>query len=357
VPVIRSAGEDEAPTALASQSVTSSASGDGDGVILVLGPFPESEREELAAVGKVVVIETTAPADQDIAPYLPHVTAVIARGSAIVSRDIIERAGRLRVIGRTGVGFDRIDVTAATERGIPVVITKNTGAVAVAEGALALAFALAKQLFELDRIVRTGRWAQRDHSIVQDLTGATIGVIGLGRIGREMARMSLGLDMRVLAYDPFVAAGDVPDGVVMCELDVLLGSSEFVSLHVPLTEPTRGMLGRREFDLIRPGAMVINVARGEVIDLDAMYAALQEGRVAGAALDTFEREPPELTHPIYRDPRVILTPHRVGLSVHALKGIFHDVTRQVIRVLEGQPPAADCVVNGEIYASETSETS
>jgi D-3-phosphoglycerate dehydrogenase / 2-oxoglutarate reductase len=272
------------------------------------------------------------PSDADLA----IAAGAIVRAEAVVDAALLDRAPRLRVLARTGVGVDLVDLPAASARGIPVVITPGSGARAVAEGVLALALHLVKRLGPLTQLVREGRWAQRGQVSVGDLEGAAIGIVGYGRIGRRVGELATAFGMRVLAYDPL----DPPPGQVACpDLPELASASDVLTLHVPLTEQTKHLVDATLLERVRPGAVLVNCGRGGLLDLDAALAALESGRLAGVGLDVFDPEPPR-HHPLFDHPNVVLTPHVMGLSRRATAATFADAAGGVLDVLAGRPPAA-----------------
>jgi D-3-phosphoglycerate dehydrogenase / 2-oxoglutarate reductase len=260
----------------------------------------------------------------------------IARADAVVDGDLLERAPRLRVIARTGVGVDLVDLQAASARGITVVITPGSGTRAVAEGVLALALHLVKRLGPLTDLVREGRWAERSKVQVGDLDGATIGIVGYGRIGRRVGELAAAFGMRVLAHDPF---SPPPAEVDRPDLGALAAASDVLTLHAPLTAETRHLVDEAFLARMRPGAVLVNCGRGGLVDLDAALAALQAGRLAGVGLDVFDPEPPR-HHPLFDHPDVVLTPHVMGLTRRATAATFADAARGVLDVLAGRQPAA-----------------
>ncbi len=258
----------------------------------------------------------------------------------------IEKARHLRVIARHGVGVDNVAVEAATRRGIPVLITPRANLRSVAEHVFALALAVSRNLLRADRYVREGRFAERDSLMGRELFGETLGVIGLGRIGEEVARMgAAGFGMRVLGYDPFVdeksarAKGVQP----MSSLGELLPACAFVSVHVPLTEETRGLLGARELGHMRPGSVLVQAARGGVVNEDALVKALRGGPLAGAGIDVFEEEPPPADHPLFSLGNAILSPHTAASTRQAMRRMGLDAARGILDILGGadalSPPA------------------
>jgi phosphoglycerate dehydrogenase-like enzyme len=313
-------------------------------VILAIGPSDELVRERLEAYGPCVEV---AADDRDaIAQHLPGAVAIAARATAVIDAALIDGAPMLRVIGRSGVGVDLVDLEAATARGIPVVITPNAGTGAVAEGALALILHLVKRLGRFTELVRDGGWATREELTLADLDGATLGIVGYGRIGRRLAEIATVLGMRVLAHDPYADRDSVDPPVTLTDLPDLMASADVISLHAPLTAETRGLIGRRALQNVKPGAVLVNCGRGGLLDLDAAYDALRDGRLAGLGLDVFAPEPPE-HHPLFDHPDVVLTPHVMALSRRARRLVFAEMTDGMAEVLAGR--RAPNVANPDVY--------
>jgi D-3-phosphoglycerate dehydrogenase / 2-oxoglutarate reductase len=267
---------------------------------------------------------------------LAAAVGAIARADAVVDAAFLDRTPLLRVIARTGVGVDLVDLEAASARGITVVVTPGSGTRAVAEGVLALALHLVKRLGRLTDLVREGRWAERSRIQVGDLDGATIGIVGYGRIGRRVGELAGAFGMRVLAHDPF---SPPPPEVDCPDLGTLAAASDVLTLHAPLTDQTRHLVDQAFLAGARPGAILVNCGRGGLLDLDAVLAALQTGRLAGVGLDVFDPEPPP-HHPLFDHPDVVLTPHLMGLTRRATAATFADAARGVADVLAGRRPAA-----------------
>jgi len=298
-------------------------------VVVALGPVDPAVVEPILGAHATLV---TDPKPDDVAAAV----GAIARADAVIDAAFLDRAPRLRVIARTGVGVDRVDVETATARGIPVVITPGSGSRAVAEGVLAMALHLVKRLGPLTALVREGRWAQRGGWTVGDLDGATMGIVGYGRIGRRVGELAAGFGMRVLAYDPYRPP---PDDVACADLGELAAASDVVTLHVPLTEQTHHLVDTRFLGRVRPGAVLVNCGRGGLLDLDAALDALNSGRLGGVGLDVFDPEP-AVHHPLFDHPNVVLSPHLTGMTRRAEARTFADAARGVLAVLTGQPPAA-----------------
>jgi D-3-phosphoglycerate dehydrogenase / 2-oxoglutarate reductase len=260
----------------------------------------------------------------------------IARADARVDQALLSQAPRLRVIARTGVGVDLVDVPAATARGIAVVITPDAGAAAVAEGAIGMALHLVKRFGPLTALVRDGRWAQRGTVPVGDLDSATLGVIGYGRIGRRTAHLGAALGMQILAYDPL---NEPPSDVRCADLGDIAARSDVITLHAPLTGQTRHLVDDAFLARVKPGAILVNCSRGALIDTEAVWRALTGGRLSGVGLDVFDPEPPG-HHPLYGHPDVVLTPHLMGLSRRAMAATFSAAAQGVLDVLSGREPQA-----------------
>jgi D-3-phosphoglycerate dehydrogenase len=303
-------------------------------LVLVADPIAE---DGLALLRQHARVEVVAGQPGALERHLDQADALLVRSETRVTSAVLDAAPRLRVIGRAGAGVDTIDVAAATERGIVVVNAPGGNAVAAAEHTLALIFALARRIAAADASMKRGQWA-RGAYMGTELAGKTLGLIGLGRVGGEVSRRALGLDMHVLVYDPYV-----PDeharriGLEPADLEALLKASDFVSLHVPLTEATRGILGEAQIAHLRPSAFVINCARGGLIDEAALLNALDAGRLAGAAVDVFSSEPVRADDPLPRHPKVVATPHLGASTVEAQANVSVQVANEVLAVLDGRP--------------------
>jgi D-3-phosphoglycerate dehydrogenase len=253
-----------------------------------------------------------------------------------VDSELLARTPRLRVVARTGVGVERVDLDAATARGVAVVITPGAGTAAVAEGAIAMAMHLVKRFGRLTTLVRSGQWAARGTVSVGDLSGSVLGVVGYGRIGQRAAVLGAALGMKVLAYDP---VSEPPADVRCADLQDLVSRSDVITLHLPLLESTHHLVGPELLRHVKPGAVLVNCGRGGLTDLDAVYGALQDGRLGGVGLDVFDPEPPE-HHPLFDHPDVVLTPHLMGMSRQASAATFTDAAQGILDVLTGHAPAA-----------------
>jgi D-3-phosphoglycerate dehydrogenase len=255
---------------------------------------------------------------------------------------VIAAAPRCRIVSRIGVGLDNIDVDYCTRHSIPVTNVPNYCTTEVAEHALALLLSLGRKVAFYHQQTQSGRYELQAGPPLRRIEGQTVGIVGLGAIGRKLAEKSAALGMKAIAADP--ERRDPPEGVGFYELDELLPRSDYVSLHAPLTRETRHLIGGRQLTLMKPSAYLVNTARGGLIDHAALAAALEEGRLAGAALDVQETEPPDLSQPPYSDPRVIVTPHAAFLSAESLEELRRRAARQVAARLAGEQP--EHVVNG-----------
>lgn len=261
----------------------------------------------------------------------------------------MEAAPKLRVVAKHGVGLDNIDIPSASARQVAVLWTPEANAEGVAQHAIALMLALANKVKEADAGVRAGRFEERMALGGIEVCERTLGIIGLGRIGRRTARKAaLGLGMHVLAYDPYAdrSAYEGP-AVFVDSLDELLGRADFVTLHVPLTDETHHLIDGERLAQMKPGAYLINTARGAAVDETAVAESLYAGRLAGAAIDVFAQEPPDPSHPLQNAPNALLTPHVAGLSDRALVRVATEAAEGIVDVLQGRPPRSP--VNAEIF--------
>lgn len=265
--------------------------------------------------------------------------AILAR-TAQFPRKVFEAGRKVRVIGRHGVGVDNIDVAACTELGVWVTYAPESNANSVAEHTIGFVVACAHNLVRCDREFRAGNFEIRNQLMGVDLEGKTIGIVGLGRIGRMVARKCLlGLGMKVIGYDPFVSSlPDLPEVVVVKELDRLLADSDFVSLHLPSSKETRGIIGARELSLMKPTAYFINAARGELVVEADLIRVLKERKIAGAALDVFEKEPPGKDNPLMALDNVTLSPHNAALTREAALRMAVHAAMGIDDVLSGRTP-------------------
>lgn len=279
-----------------------------------------------------VVFAGKTPSEDDIVALCRdhNPVAIIVRYSK-VGAAAMDAAPALRVISKHGSGTDTIDKTAAAERGIQVVAAVGVNAAAVAEQALALLLACAKSVVGLDERMRAGHWDKSTHKSLE-LGGKTIGLIGLGAIGRRMAAMANGLDMRVIGFDPY--AKDLPGYIRSVPLDAIWREADVVSLHCPLTDENRGMVNAQTLAQCKPGVILVNTARGGLVDEDALLSAVRTGHVRAAGLDSFAVEPMTAGHPFQQEPRIILSPHIGGVTSAAYVNMGVAAAQNVLTVLD-----------------------
>jgi len=280
---------------------------------------------------------TTGLSESDLAQRLADVDALIVRSETKVTARIFDAAPRLAVVGRAGVGVDNIDVAAATTHGVYVVNAPLGNIVSAAEHTIALALALLRRVAEADRSVRAGEWT-RSKFMGRELRGKTLGLIGIGRVGSEVARRAAGFEMKVIAHDPFATEASArAAGAQLVDLDDLLATADVISLHTPLTDRTRNLIDAPALAKMKRTAVLVNCARGEVVDIAALASALRAGTIAGAALDVYATEPLPADSPIRSAPRTVLTPHIAGSTAEAQVNVAVDVVRQILDVLDGHP--------------------
>lgn len=315
--------------------------------VLVVGHVHEAGLARLRASGlEVVTLDERATAA--LPEALAEAQAVIVRTAALPG-PLIAAAPRLRVIAKHGVGYDNIDVVAATARRIPVTVTATANAVSVAEFAFAQMLHLAKPSAQMDAALRAGDWAARTRLLPIELAGKTLLVVGFGRIGSRVARRALAFEMRVLVVDPFVSPERIRSQG--CEpavsLEAALPEADIVTLHCPLGPETRGLIGAAQLALLRPHACLVNTARGGLVDEAALVAALHAGRLAGAALDVMAHEPPAADDPLLGAPRLLLSPHVAGVTRESTLRMALEAADNVLAALDGRLDPA-VVVNPEV---------
>ena len=281
--------------------------------------------------------------EAELLPFLKGVPASLA-GSEPYTRRVFEANPQLRVIARAGVGYDAVDVKAATEHGVAVCIAPGTNQDAVAEHTFTLILALAKDLINQHQGTRAGRWPRRSNL---PLRGKTLGIVGLGRIGKAVALRGLAFGMPLLAYEPYPDTAFVKQhGIPLIPLDQLLRESDYVTIHVPLNEESRNLIDRRRLALMKPTAYLINTARGGLINEGDLLEALRAGKLAGAALDVFEQEPPPIT-PLLELDNVVLTPHAAGVDTQSRDDMALSAARAIVALSRGEWPAEQ-VVNPDV---------
>ena len=272
------------------------------------------------------------PTPEDIA----NAEGAIVRAAYVVDKKVLDQAKKLKVIARTGVGFDLVDIEESNRRGIPVVITPGSNTNAVAEGVLAHILHLSKRLGPLTKLVASGKFNERTNYPVGDLEENTLGIVGYGRIGQRVAHLAKAFGMSVIAFDPYA---NIPAEIKAGDLDELFTKANVITLHVLLTKETTNLINTQSLKKFIDGTILVNCSRGALIDLDAALEALNSGKLAGVGLDVFDPEPP-IHHPIFDHENVVLTPHVMGLSKQATLATFIDAAKGVRDVLDGVEPKA-----------------
>ncbi|MGH2408459.1 MAG: phosphoglycerate dehydrogenase [Candidatus Limnocylindrales bacterium] len=286
----------------------------------------------------------------DLLKALPDYDALLVRSGVQVDAEAITAGTRLTVVGRAGVGIDNIDLDAATRAGITVVNAPTGNTIAAAEHTLALLYAVARRIATADASLRRGEWRRNDF-IGVELRGKALGIIGLGKIGMAIADRARTMEMEVVGHDPFVTAEAAANhGVTLADRADVIARADVLTLHVPLTRQTRNLLDAEALATMRPGAIVLNVARGGLVDEAALAAALREGRLGGAGIDVFEMEPP-VGSPLLGAPNTVLTPHLGAATEEAQVRVAVEAAQQVLDVLAGRP--ARYAVNAPILTPET----
>jgi len=306
--------------------------------ILATAPIDKTAVDILSPYGDII----TAPDDNEdtLVRLAAESEVIVVRGVAEITARVIEASPNLKVIGRTGVGINNIDIEAATARGIPVVFTPGANSRAVAEAAMGFILALAKRVPFWDRQTKTDQWNTRYDSMNDDLEGETLGIVGFGNIGQQLARLASPFDMRLLACDPYASASRADElGVSLVSLSELIQQSKYISLHTTLTPETEGMINANNLQQLQPGSYLVNLSRGEAIDsLDSILDALNDGRLAGAGLDVFVPEPADISHPIFSHPNFLSAPHVASLTHKAVDTIHLWMANDIKAVLDGQTP-------------------
>jgi phosphoglycerate dehydrogenase-like enzyme len=304
----------------------------------------------LSVIGEAPYIDVAAfPDNEKIlqAQQIGTAQGVIVRSPRVTAASV-ENAGNLLAIARFGVGYDSVDVGACTNADVAVFITPGAVDRPVAEATLCWMLALSHKLRIKDRLVREGRWRESRYHIGWEIRDRTLGIVGLGRIGRAVAAIVAGLGMKqTLAFDPWIKA-DIAEkaGVKLVPLDELLRESDFVSLHVPLTDEARNLIGQRELSLMKPEAFLLNLARGGVVDEDALYEALKQGRIAGAALDVFVGEPLSEPSRFGEFDNVLLAPHAIAVTREHGRDIGRMAFQGMVELTRGNVPAG--IVNRDV---------
>jgi D-3-phosphoglycerate dehydrogenase len=296
-------------------------------VLLIDGIDPAGVDVLTAAPGIEPIVHARLTREE-LRELVPALDGIVVRSATSVDRDLIVRASRLKVIGRAGVGIDNVDLAAATERGVVVMNSPGGSTMTTAEHTLAMLFALSRNIPQAYRLLRDGQWEKTRFKGVE-ISGKTLGVVGLGRIGSYVAHVAQGMGMNVLAYDPFISPGaEMTSGVEIAEIERIFREADFITIHTPLTDRTRHMVNAESIARMKDGVRIVNCARGGIINEPDLYEALKSGKVAGAALDVFEREP-DTESPLLELDNFIATPHLGASTVEAQRKVSEDICRQI----------------------------
>lgn len=304
---------------------------------------------EPEAVGRLRASHEVDVREVDAAGLLASIArydALIVRSRTKVTKEVLAAAENLKVVGRAGVGVDNIDVEAATERKVVVVNAPTASTVSVAELAIGHMLSLFRHLPQADRSVKEGKWEKKKLE-GRELSGKTLGLLGSGRIGAEVAKRVQAFGMRVIAHDPYLPQATAEDlEIALVDQDVLFRDADVISVHAALTSETEGMVGARELSLMKKTGILVNCARGEIVQEAALDKALRDGTIAGAALDVFPREPPTGS-PLLSAPNIVFTPHLGASTQEAQARAGAIIADQVLKVLGGQRP--EFIVNPRVY--------
>ena len=320
--------------------------------VLVADPLHQEGLDLLEAEPDITVEIRLKMKPKDLLAAVVDYDALIVRSESQVTAAVIDAGVNLRVVGRAGVGVDNIDLDAATRKGIAVVYAPTGNTIAAAEHTIAITMALSRHIAQANSSMRQEQW-NRSQFMGVEVKGKTLGIVGLGRVGSEVAKRAQGLEMYVVGFDPYL----VPEraarlGVKISGFDAMLAQCDFLTLHTPLTDTTKNLIGAREIALMKPTARIINVARGGLVDEDALIQALDEDKLAGAAIDVFTKEPLE-DYRLALHPKIVATPHLGASTVEAQAAVTREVVEQVLTVLKGQP--ARFTVNVPFVAPEVQD--
>jgi len=327
-------------------------------IILVTGPDLDPAAAQLVEERGYETVHTPPYADSAvISKYLRETGAVgIVSRMGRLDATVMDVAPQLKVISKHGVGVDNIDIQAAADRGIPVLVATGANAVSVAEHAFALLLATVKRILPLDAGLRAGRWEKPGFS-GREIAGSTMGLMGMGAIAQATGRIAKGLGLNLVGFDPYAPDSAFEElGVTRCaSFEDMLAKTNILSLHCPLTDQTRHILNADTLAHMPAGGYIINTARGALIDEAALVAAIQSGHLAGAGLDTFAVEPPVPDHPFFSVPEIVLTPHIGGVTRQAGARVGVDAVRGIFQILDGQPVAPERIINRKLLAAARAE--
>ena len=308
--------------------------------------WPDTSIEQrIASEIGAQIVEPTATGEEALIAAASAVDAIATNWAKVTDR-VIRASSRCRIVARLGIGIDNIAVETATELGIPVTNCPDYCVGEVSDHALGMLLACARRLDVFSQRVRRGEYSSATQQPMQRIAGQTLGLVGLGRIAQTLVPKAKALGLEIIAYTR--SGDDRGTGARMVTFDQLLSGSDYISIHAPLTPQTRHLFGAKAFAQMRPSAYLINTSRGGLIDQDVLYKALQQNLLAGAALDVFDPEPPDLGHPLFQDERVLATPHAAFISEQSLQQLRTEALQNVVAALSGRRP--NNVVNPQIYS-------
>lgn len=304
--------------------------------VLVSDPISDLGIQQLMDAADVEVDKKPGLSEDELVQIIPQYDGLLVRSQTKVTEKIMEAGTRLKVIGRAGVGVDNINLEAATQRGIIVINAPDGNTITTCEHAFAMMMALARHIPQAYAKTINGEWDRKFLGV--ELRNKTLGVLGMGRIGSEVAKRAKAFGMEILGYDPFLTEDRAEKlGVKLATVDEIIRKADFITTHTPLTPETKHMIARPQFEVMKKGMRIVNCARGGIIDEMALVEAIDQGIVAGAAFDVFEKEPPEADHPFLNHPKIIVTPHLGASTVEAQENVAIDVSEQVLHILRNEP--------------------
>lgn len=304
--------------------------------VLITDPLSEFGIQQLLDASDVEVVRKTNLSPSDLLEIIGDYDALLVRSQTQVTADVFAAGKKLKAVGRAGVGVDNIDINAATQAGVPVINAPDGNTISTAEHSFAMLMAVARNIPQAHKKLADGTWDRKSFQGVE-LNKKVLGIIGMGRIGSEVAKRAKAFGMTVMGYDPFMTEERAQKmGVTNASVDEICRQADFITVHTPLTKETRHIISSREFDKMKDGVRLINCARGGIIDEKALYEAITTGKVAGVALDVYEEEPP-VDNPLIGLPQVVHTPHLGASTVEAQENVAVDVSEEILKVLRGQP--------------------
>lgn len=304
--------------------------------ILVTDPLSDQGLATLLQAKDVEVIRQTGLSKEELLSEIQSVDALLVRSQTKVTAEVIEHANRLKVIARAGVGVDNIDIPAATQKGILVINAPNGNTIATAEHTFAMMIALSRHIPQAHFSTISGEW-KRKNFVGVELNKKTLSIIGCGRVGTEFAKRAKAFHMNVIAYDPYLTEEQAEKlEIKKASFQEAISKGDYISVHTPLTKETYFLINRDTFLLMKDGVRILNCARGGIVDEEALYHAIQSGKVAGAALDVFETEPPG-KHALFSLPQVIATPHLGAATIEAQENVAIHVSQEVLHILRDEP--------------------